>query len=89
MECRAKYHEESTAKCLQCKAPVAPEKGKFSGEFYELEGEGRVHSECFEDYSDATAERCIVCTEGILKKGRFCGEFAIFEAGRVHKVRCF
>lgn len=87
MECRSAYHEANTAKCLHCKAPVAPEKGKFSGEFYELEGEGRVHAECFEDYEDATAEKCIVCGEGIRKKGRFCGEFAIFSEGRVHKVR--
>lgn len=87
MECRAKYHEKNTKKCLQCKAPVAPEKGKFSGEFYEVEGKGRVHSECFEEYSDATAEKCIVCKEGIRRKGRFSGDFGIFDAGKVHKVR--
>lgn len=87
VECRSAYHAAHTEKCLQCSEPVAPEKGKFSGEYYDFEDQGRVHSECYEAYADATADKCIVCKEGVRKKGRFCGEYAVFQAGKVHKVR--
>ena len=85
-ECRLAYHAEHTEKCLQCSEPVAPEKNKFSGEFMELEGKGRVHSECFDEYSEATAEKCLVCKEAVRKKEGFSGYFVKFDAGIVHKV---
>lgn len=85
-ECRSAYHAAHTEKCLYCSEPVAPKKGKFSGEFFELEGKGRVHTECFESYSDATSDPCIVCKEGVRKKGRFSGDFCLFEGKKCHKV---
>lgn len=87
MECRSAYHAAHTEKCLKCSEPVAPEKGKFCGEYYVVEGKGRVHSECFESYSDATAEPCIVCKEGVRKKGKFSGDFCMFDGAKCHKVR--
>lgn len=87
VECRKAYHAAHTIKCLHCSEPVAPEKGKFSGEFFEVEGGGRVHGECFEEYSEATADKCLVCKGAVRKKEGFSGDFMIVDNGKVHKVR--
>lgn len=88
MECRSAYHEEHTQRCLQCNEPVAPEKGKFSGEFFELEGEekGRIHSECYDAYEEATADRCLICKKAVRRMEGFSGDFMMIEGGKVHKV---
>lgn len=52
-----------------------------------MEGEGRVHSECYEKYDDARAEKCMVCQGTVRKKEGFSGDFMKFESGVVHKVR--
>lgn len=71
---------------MHCSEPVAAEKGKFSGEFYELEGKGRVHSECYEQYEEETADRCLVCKKAIRQKEGYSGDFMMVDGGRVHKV---
>lgn len=88
MECRLAYHEKNTQRCLQCNEPVAPEKGKFSGEFFELEdGKGRIHSECYDAYEEATADRCLVCEKAVRRMEGFSGDFMVVEGGKkVHKV---
>lgn len=86
VECRSAYHAANTEKCLQCSEPVAPEKGKFTGEFFEVEDEGRVHSECYEEYAEKTADKCLVCKQAVRKKKDFCGDFCMFDGGKVHRV---
>lgn len=65
---------------------MAPKKGKFSGEFFELEGKGRIHSECYEAYEEATADRCLVCKKAVRRTEGFSGDFMVVEGGKVHKV---
>lgn len=86
VECRSVYHEKNTERCLQCKEPVASEKGKFSGEFFELEGGGRIHAECYDAYEEATADRCLVCKKAVRRMEGFSGDFMVVEGGKVHKV---
>lgn len=86
VECRAAYHAANTEKCLQCSEPVAPEKGKFTGEFFEVEDRGRVHAECYEEYEEATADKCLVCKDAVRKKEGYSGDFMKFDDGKVHKV---
>lgn len=71
---------------MKCSEPVAPEKGKLSGAFFEVEGKGRVHAECYEEYAEETADKCLVCKQAVRKKEGFSGDFMLFEAGKVHKV---
>lgn len=87
VECRSAYHEKHTERCLQCGEPVAPKKGKFSGEFFELEeGKGRLHSECYDAYEEANADRCLVCKKAVRRMEGFSGDFMVVEGGKVHKV---
>ena len=64
-----------------------PEKGKFSGRYFEVDGEGCVHAECYEEYAEATADKCLVCKQAVRKKEGFSGDFTVFDDGKVHRVR--
>ena len=72
--------------CLYCQLPVGIEiENTYSGTFYK-EGDGRVHSECYDDFRIGKADKCEYCNEPVVKiEGKFTGAYYTSDKnGKVH-----
>lgn len=69
------YHASKAPKCAQCNLPIVQD-STHDGRYYSLEGDLKVHSECYDDYKVATAPRCFQCGEVSGLSQRYLYSFA-------------
>jgi calpain len=50
-ECYEPFKENTAEKCMHCQGPVMAIEGRFDGRFYNMDGKGKVHSECWTDFN--------------------------------------
>jgi len=46
-ECMTKYELKKAPRCFRCKKPIVAG-GIFSGSYYDIEGKGKIHKECYD-----------------------------------------
>jgi len=74
--------------CFQCKDPLDPVEGKFSGKHHITE-HGKVHNECWEIYCREYIPPCVFCGEPCCEFGKYSGMIYKFEDSKECHAECF